>query len=227
MATQAELYTLALSQGLTPERARVAAAIAMAESGGNANAHNTNAKTGDNSYGLWQINMIEGRDIDVAKRRREIGISSNEQLFDPATNARAMKVISGNGTNFYPWTTYSKGKHLQYLNNPVADLGSKDPSWLEKFTKFVAGNTIVGPVAGTADAGASAANSLGSAIETLNKGARWVSNSENWLRVGYVAGGAVLVVSGLVMVVQSTTAGRAAMGLIPAGRVANVAKKLK
>ena len=37
---------------------RIMAAIAMAESGSNAEAHNDNANTGDNSYGLWQINML-------------------------------------------------------------------------------------------------------------------------------------------------------------------------
>lgn len=215
MATQAELYTLALSQGLTPDRAKVAAAIAMAESGGNANAHNTNADTGDDSYGYWQINMLG--DLGP-ERRKAFGISSNEQLFDPATNARAMKVVSGGGTNFYPWSTYAKGKHLPYLNNPVTDQGSNDPSWLEKLGKAVA-LPITGPI--------DAAQNLGSIVETVNKTARWVSNSENWLRVGYVAGGGVLVVAGLVMVMQSTSVGRAAMNLVPAGRVANVAKKLK
>ena len=36
----------------------VMAAIGLAESVGNPRAHNPNASTGDNSYGLMQINML-------------------------------------------------------------------------------------------------------------------------------------------------------------------------
>ncbi len=53
-----QLYWLARYAGLVDSRARIAAAIALAESGGNSDAHNGNAATGDDSYGLWQINMI-------------------------------------------------------------------------------------------------------------------------------------------------------------------------
>src|SRR3954465_3981494 len=64
--------------------------IAYAESGGNPAAHNDNPKTGDESYGLWQINMI-GK-LGPA-RRKAFGITDNKQLFDPATNAKAAHII--------------------------------------------------------------------------------------------------------------------------------------
>lgn len=205
MASQSELYSLALSQGLTPERARIAAAVGMGESGGNARAHNTNAATGDNSYGYWQINMLGA--LGPA-RRALLGISSNNELFKPEVNARAMKLISANGTNFNPWSVYKSKDYLKYMPNDVTDQGSSDPSWTDKI-----------PVVGGAIDGAS------SIAETLTKTARWVSNSENWVRVGYVAGGSVLVIAGLVMVVQSTSLGRAATNLVPAGRIAKAARK--
>lgn len=208
MASQSEIYTLALAQGLSPSAAKTAAAIAMAESGGNPRAHNGNAGTGDDSYGLWQINMLGA--LGPA-RRAQLGLSSNDQLFDPVTNAKAMRMISSTGTNFQPWSVYKSGAYQKYMGADVAD----DPSWLSKV-----GSAVTAPITGPIEA----AQSLSGAVETLNKAARWVSNSENWLRVGYVAGGSVLVVVGLVMVLQSTSAGRAAMNVVPVGRVANVVK---
>jgi hypothetical protein len=55
-----EIYRLARRAGFSADNddAVTATAIALAESGGNPDAHNTNKKTGDNSFGLWQINMI-------------------------------------------------------------------------------------------------------------------------------------------------------------------------
>lgn len=87
------------------------AAIAMAESGGNPRAHNPNAATGDNSYGLWQVNMLGKMGAD---RRRQFGIGSNEALFDPATNAAAARQIyqqQGLGA----WSVYRSGAFRQYL----------------------------------------------------------------------------------------------------------------
>jgi soluble lytic murein transglycosylase-like protein len=79
----------------------LAAAIAMAESGGNANA------VGDlylgGSYGLWQINI---------KAHPQYSVSL---LFDPAYNARAAFEISKGGTDWNPWTTFRTGAYRQYL----------------------------------------------------------------------------------------------------------------
>jgi hypothetical protein len=65
-----------------------------------------------------------------------------------------------------------------------------------------------------------------SAVDTLNKTARWVSNSQNWVRVGYVAGGSVMIIVGLVMMIQSTSLGSAVTKLVPAGRAVNIARKV-
>ena len=106
-----QLVDLALQSGFTPELAPVMAAIALAESGGRTNAHNPNQSTGDNSYGLWQINMIDnlGRE-----RRRSYGLKKDEDLWDPATNVRAAKKVhDSQGLN--AWTVYRTGAYRQYL----------------------------------------------------------------------------------------------------------------
>jgi hypothetical protein len=78
-------------------------AIAKRESNFNPNAHNTNAGTGDNSYGLWQINMLGNLG---PSRLKSFGLSSNDQLLDAATNARAAFILSGGGQNLSPWGGY-------------------------------------------------------------------------------------------------------------------------
>lgn len=88
-----------------------AVAVAMAESGGDPHAHNPVPP--DNSYGLWQINMIGALGPD---RRHEFHLDANKELFDPETNAKAAFAISGKGDSFQPWTTYTSGAYKKYLD---------------------------------------------------------------------------------------------------------------
>lgn len=103
----------AFKAGLRGEALVTAIAIAQAESGGNPRAHNPNASTGDNSYGYWQINMLGGLQ---GPRLRQFGISSNDQLFDANTNAKAMYIVSGGGSNWRPWSVYKSGKYKQHMD---------------------------------------------------------------------------------------------------------------
>lgn len=92
-------------QGLT-----TAVAVALAESGGRTTAHN--ATPPDDSYGLWQINMLGALGPD---RRRQYHLKSDDQLFDPDTNARVANSISGDGHDFTPWSTYTNGAYKDHL----------------------------------------------------------------------------------------------------------------
>lgn len=97
--------------GFKGEGLRMAYAIAMAESSGSASAHNPNAGTGDNSYGLFQINMLGAMGPE---RRRQYGLASNEALYDPLTNARVAYKMSHGGTNWGPWSTYGSGAYRDF-----------------------------------------------------------------------------------------------------------------
>jgi len=110
----ADLVALAKQAGLDDAKARIAAAVALAESGGSSGNHNPNAFTGDNSYGLWQINMLGSLGPG---RRSSFGIPNNEALYDPLTNAKAMAKISGNGSSFSAWSTYLNNAYTQYLGD--------------------------------------------------------------------------------------------------------------
>lgn len=125
----AQLVTLAKKAGFKGNNAAVAAAIAMAESSGDSKAHFTPEESGgtDDSYGLWQINMIGGLGPE---RRKQYGLKSNEDLWDPATNANIAFKMSG-GSNFNPWSTYNPGnsttpKYLKFLSDAQKALQKGD-----------------------------------------------------------------------------------------------------
>lgn len=110
-----ELEQLASSVGFTGDDIKIAAAVALAESGGNPNSHNTKAP--DNSYGLWQINMYGNLG---PSRRKAYGLPSNETLFDPHRNAMVAKHIK-DSSGWGAWTTYTSGKYKANLDRSFID----------------------------------------------------------------------------------------------------------
>jgi LysM repeat protein len=77
--------------GGSPAEAVMAASIAMAESSGQ-----EYATGGVGERGYWQINPDHG------------ALST----YDPLGNAKAAVIISADGTNWTPWTTYTSGAYL-------------------------------------------------------------------------------------------------------------------
>ena len=98
--------------GFTGEALSIAYGVAKAESGGRAGAKSHPSLLKDDSYGLFQINMLG--DLGPARRKTH-GLSSNEDLYDPATNARVAYAISKGGTNWKPWSAYTNGRYLERL----------------------------------------------------------------------------------------------------------------
>ena len=111
-----KLVGLARQAGFKGQDAATMAAIAMAESKGRSGALNNNPRTGDLSYGLWQINMLGGMG---PQRRRAFGIGSNEALFDPATNANAARQVY-QSQGFGAWSVYRSGAYKNYLPAAMA-----------------------------------------------------------------------------------------------------------
>lgn len=110
---------LVYAAGLRGEPAAVAVAVTTPESGRDATIRVYNEATGDDSYGLWQINMLDlpqGPHLGPA-RRVQFGIQTDGDLLKPEVNARAMYIVSGGGTNFGPWSTFKAGKHRPYLDD--------------------------------------------------------------------------------------------------------------
>jgi hypothetical protein len=121
-----ELQALAASVGF-PNPA-LAAAIAMAESGGNPNA--IGDLTLGRSIGLWQINLAAHPQYDEAG------------LMDPATNAQAAFSISRGGTVWTPWTTYNTGAYEQFYSpssSPSGGLTTTKALWISAFVLTAGG----------------------------------------------------------------------------------------
>jgi hypothetical protein len=92
--------------GFKGEALRKAWAVAMRESGGRAEAFNGNAKTGDKSYGLFQINMLGSLG---PQRMKALGLSSENDLLDPLVNAKAAYHMTNGGKNWQSWDIDSSG----------------------------------------------------------------------------------------------------------------------
>lgn len=108
-----------------PGDAVIAVAVALAESEGDTRALNSTPP--DLSYGLWQVNMY-GR-LGPA-RRKAWKLRSNEELFDPETNARCAHTIWGDaGGRWTPWSTYKYGRHRKYLAAADAAVKQEMASW--------------------------------------------------------------------------------------------------
>ena len=95
-----QLIELLDAVGFKGNALKVAWAVTKKESGGRPIAHNKNVSTGDNSYGLFQINMIG--DLGVA-RRDKFNITTNDQLFDPVTNAQVAFHMTDGGKDWGAW----------------------------------------------------------------------------------------------------------------------------
>jgi hypothetical protein len=95
----AKLTQLAKEVGFpNPE---LAAAIAMAESGGQPGSVKNDAV--EHSVGLWQINI------------RVHPAYLHEDMLDPVKNAQAALEISKHGADWRPWTVYRTGAFKRYL----------------------------------------------------------------------------------------------------------------
>lgn len=94
----AALKSLAASVGLSGADLDVAAAIALAESGGR-----PEAISRTNDYGLWQINAPSWPQF------------TKTELLTPAGNARAMATVRRSGRGWNHWTTYRTGAYRRHM----------------------------------------------------------------------------------------------------------------
>jgi hypothetical protein len=98
--SEQDLIDVLKSVGFKGGALKEAWAVAMKESTGRPTAHNDNPSTGDNSYGLFQINMRGSMGPDRAEK---YGLASYEDLFDPYINATIAYQMSKGGKNWGPW----------------------------------------------------------------------------------------------------------------------------
>ena len=153
--TAGAIYGILRSVGFTQSQATTMVAIARAESGFNSNA--TNMVGPDNSYGLFQINMIgnlgPAREAIYSSEefKEQYGLSGEwqgyETLLDPRWNiaaahhtfeeARRMTNAGNYETPFDPWSVYTNGAYEQFLpmgeearRTSIQDGDGSDPGYV-------------------------------------------------------------------------------------------------
>ena len=114
--TDLELKELLSLVGFKGKDLVVAWAVAKKESNGRPLAFNGNHKTGDSSYGMFQINMIDTLGPD---RRTKFDLDSNAELFNPVKNAEIAYYMTNGGDDWSSW----KG------------ITPKTRMWMKKFPK--------------------------------------------------------------------------------------------
>ena len=116
-----DLVDLLSAVGFEGKALKVAYAVARKESNGRPLAHNGDTSTGDNSYGVFQINMLGSLGED---RREKFELKANKDLFDPVTNAQIAYHMSNGGEDWSSWKVYSGQKN-----------GERYESFLKEFPK--------------------------------------------------------------------------------------------
>lgn len=102
-----ELMELLSAVGFKGQGLKMAWAIAMSESNGRPLAFNGNRQTGDNSYGIFQINMIGSLGTD---RREKFNLEYNSDLLNPVRNAQIAFHMTNGGTD---WSAWKHGKNIR------------------------------------------------------------------------------------------------------------------
>lgn len=95
-----DLKNLLKLVGFEGQNLKEAWAIAKKESNGRPFAFNGNTKTGDSSYGIFQINMLGMLGPD---RRNKYELDHNADLFNPVLNAKIAFHMSNGGENWSAW----------------------------------------------------------------------------------------------------------------------------
>jgi hypothetical protein len=198
----AQLEQIWIQNGGSVTTAPMAAAIAMAESGGDSNSH-----SGTDDWGLWQINK------------------GGPAMLDPAANARTAVQMSQNGQNWRPWCTAyadaacgtrggaylgSKAPFWKYLQGQSADLGTIQP---------IGESTDPTTLQGAGDTGGDCLWKLPSVgIGPVHLGGQCLVNrSQGRALLGAVClvGGGLIMVVGAGLLLAGTKAGRTVLQLVP------------
>ena len=224
--SQAQISMIARSAGL-PGDPDIWAAVAMAESSGR-----TDVVNSIGCVGLWQINQ------PVHVRRHPQWTVA--WLQNPVNNARAAKEIyrsqgwaaweaytgpDGRGSDG-PWRQFYRGTPASGTQR-VFDFNDPFNLWPDAWGDAPGspgGDTLNewyggdGSTSESLDPGiGDIATTLGGIAEAVQKTAVWLGNAQNWVRVGYVTGGALLLLMGLSIVAKP------AINAAPTGRIAKMA----
>lgn len=111
--TDNQLIELLKAVGFSGKGLKTAYAVAKAESNGRPYAYNGNIKTLDQSYGIFQINMLA---MLGEKRREKFDLEHNADLFNPVINAEVAYFMTKGGVDWKAWSSYNSGAINKWLS---------------------------------------------------------------------------------------------------------------
>jgi hypothetical protein len=192
-----ELESLWVKAGGPKTEAKVAAAIALAESNGVPNAKNPEGP--EHAEGLWQI-----------KGQLVSGNPFNPEV--SAANAVAKWKAAG---GFTPWTTFTEGAYKKYLGG----------GGLEGKGEIIPGEYSVPVIGGAAEyftgLGKKTAEAINKETKPLQSTGEFIealTSPSTWLRIAEGVGGAVLFFIGLKTLTKGTAAAGATNVAVSQGR---------
>lgn len=209
--TDAQLAGYAKGAGFTGNGLVLAVAVALAETRGHPTATAHNPVPPDDSYGPWQINMYGSMG---PARRKQFGLTSNTDLFNVATNAKAAYAISNGGKNWRPWSTYTSGLYLGYMSRAKVAANNPDTS---------------GGTAGGGSAGNAQQVGLSAFPGQITKFFEFITDPITWMRAGMLLAGGLLLVFALAELSAGGNAGKLAGAItdvIPQTRALKMAAKV-
>lgn len=172
--------------------ATIAIAIALAESGGRVDAKGGPNSNGTYDWGLWQINEIH-KPSQFAKE----AIWPNWQM---------AYSISGNGTNWRPWSTFKNGKYLPFMGAAATAWQTARPISAVDVDK----STGI-PVGGAVNDPATISTSPLAIFDVLTQG-------ETWVRVAMAIAGVMLI-----LIATAGLISKGALNFSPIGKIAKAA----
>lgn len=194
MSALDDLVKAARAAGFKGQALVTAVAIAMAESNGNPkDIGDINlSEPGEKSVGAWQINYRPSRDVVAGKTNPVRDPTKNLDLLN---NAKAAYIISGGGTNFRPWSTYTSSpssprNYTHWLPVARVAVNSSGGSVLDTI-----GSAITDPFGTAGAAGSAVLNGVTGAIGGVFSG--WAADAfKIGLTIVLVGGGVGLIVIG-------------------------------
>jgi len=191
-------------QTMDANKLTLATAVALAESGGSETETNRN-DDGSIDVGIWQINSVH------RERHPEW---TTAWLKVPSNNASAMAVVSGNGSNWQPWTAYKNGRYEIFMRRAQAAVAATPTADVTDVVNQAVDSVLPGDPLQAISA------ALTSTVEVLNTAAKWIGDPRNWIRVVQVNGGVILGIVAIAIVIRpvvESTAARTGKAIVTKG----------
>lgn len=179
--------------------------IVLAESGGNPAAINRANTNGTSDHGLWQINTVHAKKYRLVPSGHMSG-SLWDNRYDPLSNTKmAYQIYRGWGRSWRPWSAYNNESYKKFRDRALkAAIAVQGPD-----KKTVVDSIIDQLKKGNPGLGIPGIPDIESPFKDVTNFLSFISDRENWIRLGFILAGTVLILFALYQIAMSTNTGKA------------------